>query len=49
MAAIARVLSRTGTEIDIEEIKSILILCGAGLAVSLLLVSYGLDLGFEFF
>jgi hypothetical protein len=49
MAAIARLSRVTGTEIDIEEIKSILILCGAGLVVSLLLVSYGLDLGFEFF
>jgi hypothetical protein len=46
MAALAKVLSRvTGTEIDIEEIKTILIFCGVGLAVSLLLVSYGFDLG----
>jgi hypothetical protein len=38
MAAIARVLSRaSGTEVDIETLKTIVIFCGVGLAVSLLL------------
>jgi hypothetical protein len=44
MAAIARVLSRaTGTEIDVETLKTIALFCGAGLVVSLLLATYGLD------
>jgi hypothetical protein len=50
MAAIARALSRvSGIQIDIEDIKPILIFCGIGLAVSLLLASYGLDLSAGFF
>lgn len=45
MAAIAKVLSRvSGTEVDVETVKIIALFCGAGLFVSLLLVSYGLDL-----
>jgi hypothetical protein len=40
MAAIARVLSRaSGTEVDVETLKTIAIFCGAGLAVSLLLAA----------
>jgi hypothetical protein len=46
MTAIARVLARlSGTRADVELLKSIAMFCGAGLSVSLLLVSYGLDLG----
>jgi hypothetical protein len=38
MAAIARVLSRaSGTEVDVETLKTIVIFCGAGLVASLLL------------
>jgi hypothetical protein len=45
MAAIARVLSRaTGTEIDVETLKTIALFCGVGLVVSLLLAIYGLDI-----
>jgi len=45
MAALTRAFSRVlGTQIDAEEIKTILIFCGVGLTVTLLLVSYGLDL-----
>ena len=45
MAAIAKALSRfSGNQVDIETLKTIAIFCGAGLTVSLLLVSYGLDL-----
>jgi hypothetical protein len=50
MAAIARVLSRaSGTEIDVETIKTLAMFCGVGLTVSLLLASYGLDLSAGFF
>jgi hypothetical protein len=38
MAAIARILSRaSGTEVDVETLKTIGIFCGVGLVVSLLL------------
>jgi hypothetical protein len=50
MAAIARVLSRaTGTDIDVEIVKMLAIFCGAGLLISLLLATYGLDLSEGFF
>jgi hypothetical protein len=50
MATIARVLSRaTGTQVDVETRKTIVIFCGAGLTVSLLLASYGLDSAPGFF
>ncbi len=50
MAAIARVLSRaTGTDIDVEIVKMLAIFCGAGLLVSVLLATYGLDLSEGFF
>jgi hypothetical protein len=50
MAAIARVLSRaTGTDIDVEIVKMLAIFCGAGLLISLLLATYGLDLSGGFF
>lgn len=51
LAAIARVLARafpaTATEIDI--LKQLALLCGAGLLVSLLAMTYGLDLSAGFF
>ena len=50
MAAIARVLSRGfGSQVDVGTLKTIVIFCGAGLTVSLLLVGYGLDLSAGFF
>lgn len=51
MAAIVRsALSRaSGTLVDIEIPKTILMFCGVGLTVSLLLASYGLDLSPGFF
>ncbi len=50
MAAIARVLSRvSGTQIDIETLKIVAIVCGIGLSVSLIAASYGLDLSAGFF
>jgi hypothetical protein len=50
MAAIARALSRaTGTDIDVEIVKMLAIFCGAGLLISLLLATYGLDLSEGFF
>jgi hypothetical protein len=51
MAAIARVLSRRLPvgQADIETLKTIGMFCGAGLLVSLMLASYGLDLSPGFF
>ena len=50
MAAIARALSRvTGTQADVETIKTLAIFCGVGLTVSLILASYGFDLSAGFF
>ncbi len=50
MAAIARAFDRAlGIQVDIGTLKTLLIFCGAGLAVSLLLASYGLDLSGGFF
>jgi hypothetical protein len=42
----ARVLSRgfPTTQIEIDALKQLALLCGAGLLVSLLLMTYGLDL-----
>ena len=51
MAAIARVLARnfSTTAPETETLKYIAMLCGAGLLVSLVLMSYGLDLSPGFF
>jgi hypothetical protein len=50
MAAIAKVLSRvSGTQIDVETLKTLAMFCGVGLTVSLLVASYGLDLSPGFF
>jgi hypothetical protein len=47
MAAIVRVLARSlRTESrEIETLKQLALFCGAGLLVSLLMLTYGLDLG----
>jgi hypothetical protein len=50
MTAIARVFSRAITTINGNEIlKQIVLLCAAGLFVSLLMLTYGLDLSPGFF
>jgi hypothetical protein len=56
MAAIARVLARafpnaalSTSPFDAEIFKQLALFCGAGLLVSLLLLSYGLDLSAGFF
>jgi hypothetical protein len=50
MAIIARVLSRaSGTDVDVETLKTLVMFCGVGLFVSLLFASYGLDLSAGFF
>jgi ribose/xylose/arabinose/galactoside ABC-type transport system permease subunit len=50
MTAIGRALSRTIVTINENEIlKQIALLCAAGLLVSLLMLTYGLDLSPGFF
>jgi hypothetical protein len=50
MNAIAKVLSRaSGTDIVFQMLKTLAMFCGAGLFVSLLFASYGLDLSPGFF
>jgi len=50
MAAIATALDRAlGIQIDVETLKTLVIFCGAGLTVSLVLASYGFDLSAGFF
>ena len=51
MAAIARVLARAfpATPTEAEILKQLALLCGAGLLVSLLMMTYGLDLSPGFF
>jgi hypothetical protein len=50
MAAFTKALSRiSGTNVDIETLKTIIMFCGVGLTVSLMLMSYGLDLSAGFF
>jgi hypothetical protein len=51
MVALAKVLLRAfpKSQIDTETLKTIVIFCGVGLAVSLLLATYGLDLSAGFF
>jgi len=47
MAAIVRVLARAfpRESLEIEILKQLALFCGAGLLVSLLMLTYGLDLG----
>jgi hypothetical protein len=50
MAALVRALSRTsGTQLDVETLKTIAMFCGAGLVVSLLLATSGFDMSAGFF
>jgi hypothetical protein len=50
MTAIAKALSRaTGSDVDVEIIKTLAIFCGVGLVVSLLFATYGVDLSAAFF
>jgi hypothetical protein len=51
MAVIARELVRnfSTAALEIEALNNIAMLCGAGLLVSLILMSYGLDLSPGFF
>jgi hypothetical protein len=51
MAAIARVLTRKfpKTALEVEILRQLAMLCGAGLLVLLILMSYGLDLSPGFF
>ena len=49
-AAIARILSRSfGIEVEADTLQPVLIFCGLGLALSLFLIAYGLDLGAGWF
>jgi hypothetical protein len=50
MAALVRTLSRAfGTDLGVETLKIIVIFCGLGLLVSLMVASYGVDLSPGFF
>ena len=50
MVVIARALSRaSGTNVDVETIKTLIMFCGVGLTVSMMLASYGVDLSEGFF
>jgi hypothetical protein len=51
VAAIARVLARKfpSTDLEVEVLKQMALFSGAGLLVSLVLMSYGLDLSPGFF
>ncbi len=51
MAAMARALARAfpKTQIGVEILKTIAMFCAVGLAVSLLLATYGLDMSAGFF
>ena len=49
MAAVAKVLLRaSGTQVDVETLKTIAMFCGAGLALALLLAANGLDISAGF-
>jgi ribose/xylose/arabinose/galactoside ABC-type transport system permease subunit len=51
MAAIARILARKfpTTRTEVEMLKQLALLCCAGLFVSLLMMTYGLDISLGFF
>ena len=50
MAALGRALSQaSGTRVDVETLKTIVMFCGVGLTVSLLFVTNGLDISAGFF
>ena len=50
MTAIARALSRASTLVtEVDILKQLALFCGAGLLVSLLMMTYGIDLSPGFF
>ena len=51
MTAIAKAFSRAlpVTQAEIETLKAIAVFCGAGLVVSLLVATYGVDISVGFF
>ena len=49
MTALVRAISHAGIQINVEPLKTIAVFCGVGLFVSLLFVSYGIDLSPGFF
>ena len=51
MTALAQAISRvTGTEIDVESLKAIVVFSGIGLLVTMVAIEhYGLDLSYAFF
>jgi hypothetical protein len=50
MTVIANAIDRTfGIQVEAEVLKTLAVFCGTGLAASLLLASYGLDLSPGFF
>jgi hypothetical protein len=50
MTALVQVLSKFGgTNVETETLKLLAIFCGAGLAVSIVFATYGLDLSPGFF
>jgi hypothetical protein len=50
MASIASALSRiSGAQVGVETLKTLIMFCGVGLTVSLMCMSYGLDLSPGFF
>jgi hypothetical protein len=49
MTALVRAISHAGIQINVEPLKTIAMFCGVGLFVTLLFVSYGIDLSPGFF
>jgi hypothetical protein len=49
MAAITRILARAFPSTEIDVLQQLALLCGAGLLVALLMMSYGVDLSPGFF
>jgi hypothetical protein len=51
MAALVQAISRLsgGTDVETETLKVLALFCGAGLLVSIVLATYGLDLSPGFF
>jgi hypothetical protein len=51
MAALVQAISRLSgrTDVETETLKLLAIFCGAGLAISIVLATYGLDLSPGFF
>jgi hypothetical protein len=50
MEAVAKALSRLlWTDVNVETLKTIIMFCGVGLTVSLMCLSYGIDLSLGFF